>query len=102
LGCNVQYVPTPNPLLTGLGEAIRELRYEQNISQERLSLDSGVHRNYIGGIERAERQPTVATVATLAVTLGIRPSELIARAEEHAERHGASLPPSGQRSAHDR
>ncbi len=79
----------PDPLLTGLGEAIRDLRDELGVSQERLSLDSGVHRNYIGGIERAERRPTLLTVATLATTLGIRPSELIARAEERAERHGA-------------
>lgn len=84
---------TPDPLLAGLGEAIRDLRDEQHISQERLGLDSGVHRNYIGGIERAERRPTLATVATLAVTLGVRPSELIARAEQQAEQYGASWPP---------
>lgn len=82
----------PDPLLAGLGEAIRELRDELGVSQERLGLDSGVHRNYIGGIERAERRPTLATVATLATTLGVRPSDLIARAEEHAERQGATWP----------
>jgi transcriptional regulator with XRE-family HTH domain len=85
-------VSAPDPLLVGLGEAIRDLRDELGVSQERLGLDSGVHRNYIGGIERAERRPTVATVATLATTLGIRPSDLLARAEERAERHGASWP----------
>jgi transcriptional regulator with XRE-family HTH domain len=68
-------------LLKGLGEAIRELRVERNISQEQLGLDSGVHRNYIGGIERGERQPTLKTIAVLAQTLGVRPSELIGRAE---------------------
>jgi transcriptional regulator with XRE-family HTH domain len=73
----------PDPLLVGLGKAIRELRAERRISQERLALDSGVHRNYIGGIERAERRPALTTVATLAVTLGIRPSELLALAERH-------------------
>jgi len=85
-------VSASDPLLTGLGEAIRELRDELGVSQERLGLDSGVHRNYIGGIERAERRPTLGAVAQLAVTLGIRPSELIARAEEHASKHGASWP----------
>jgi transcriptional regulator with XRE-family HTH domain len=78
-------------LLITLGRAIRELRTERNISQERLSLDSGVHRNYIGGIERAERQPTITTIAVLAQTLGVRPSELVERAEaistqEHPEK----------------
>jgi transcriptional regulator with XRE-family HTH domain len=86
-------VSAPDLLLAGLGEAIRDLRDELGLSQERLGLDSGVHRNYIGGIERAERRPTLATVASLAVTLGVRPSELIARAERQAEQHGASWPP---------
>ncbi len=89
-------MPTPDPLLVGLGEAIRDLRDERDFSQERLGLESGVHRNYIGGIERAERRPTLATIATLAVTLGIRPSELIARAEQQAEQHGATWPPASQ------
>lgn len=77
-------MPPNDLLLVGLGETIRDLRVERGISQERLGLDSGVHRNYIGGIERAERRPTLATVATLAATLGVRPSELIARAEKTA------------------
>jgi transcriptional regulator with XRE-family HTH domain len=86
-------VSAPDPLLVGLGEAIRDLRDQLSVSQERLGLDSGVHRNYIGGIERAERRPTVATVATLATTLGVRPSDLLAKAERRAEHHGASWPP---------
>jgi transcriptional regulator with XRE-family HTH domain len=56
-----------------------DLREERGVSQERLGLESGLHRNHIGGIERAERRPTIATVATLAVTLGVRPSDLLAR-----------------------
>ena len=71
----------PDRLLLGLGKAIRELRTERGWSQEELSLKTGVHRNYIGGIERAERKPTLETVAVLAQALGVRASELIARAE---------------------
>jgi transcriptional regulator with XRE-family HTH domain len=89
-------VSAPNPLLVGLGEAIRALRDELGVSQEHLGLESGVHRNYIGGIERAERRPTVATVATLATTLGVRPSDLLAKAETQAEHHGAMWPPTAQ------
>jgi transcriptional regulator with XRE-family HTH domain len=86
-------VSATDPLLAGLGEAIRELREQRGFSQERLGLESGVHRNYIGGIERAERRPTLETTAKLAATLGVRPSELIASAEEHGVQHGASWPP---------
>lgn len=62
------------------------------MSQERLGLDSEVHRNYVGSIERGERQPTVSVIAKLALTLGVPPSELLARAEREAERRG-SWPP---------
>ena len=71
----------PDRLLVGLGKAIRELRIERGWSQEDLSLRTGVHRNYIGGIERAERQPTVETVAKLADALDMSVAELLARAE---------------------
>lgn len=70
-------------LLVGLGAALRMLRTEQRVSQEDLSLRTGVHRNYIGGIERAERSPTVVTVARLADALGVKTSELFRLAEQH-------------------
>lgn len=82
----------PDPLLLGLGEAIRDLRLQTRHSQESLSLQTGMHRNYIGGIERAERRPTLAAIATLAVALGVRPSQLLAQAERRAERHGGRWP----------
>jgi transcriptional regulator with XRE-family HTH domain len=63
-------------LLESLGAALREVRADARLSQEELSLMTGVHRNYIGGIERAERNPTVLTVARLADALGISMSEL--------------------------
>jgi transcriptional regulator with XRE-family HTH domain len=75
-------VRDPDQLLVALGCTIRELRSEQRISQEELSLRTGVHRNYIGGIERAERQPTLATIARLARGLDVRTSHLLAKAEE--------------------
>lgn len=77
-------------LLTGLGRAIRDLRSERGISQERLGLDSGVHRNYIGGIERGERQPTVSAIAVLADTLGVPTSDLFIRAERILEEQKGS------------
>jgi transcriptional regulator with XRE-family HTH domain len=81
-------VVSSKSLLAGLGDAIRALRVERgDISQEQLGLDSGVHRNYIGGIERGERSPTVIKIATLAATLEVPLSELMARAEAHAQRH---------------
>ena len=71
----------PNPLLVALGAAIRELRSERGWSQEELSLHSSVHRNYIGGLERAERRPSVETLGKLADALGVAPSEVLRRTE---------------------
>jgi len=55
------------------------------VSQERLSLETGVHRNYIGGIERGERNPTLTTLARLAEALDVRLSELLRQAERMAD-----------------
>jgi transcriptional regulator with XRE-family HTH domain len=71
-------------LLAGLGQALRERRKEAGLSQEELQLQTGVHRNYIGGIERGERQPTVAVIAVLAEALGASASELVAAGERRA------------------
>jgi transcriptional regulator with XRE-family HTH domain len=68
-----------------LGRALRARRTEQGVSQEELSLATGVHRNYIGGIERGERSPTVTTIAKLADALDVAMSDLFARAERPTE-----------------
>jgi transcriptional regulator with XRE-family HTH domain len=72
-------------LFTGLGVALRELRLERRVSQEQLSIKTDVHRNYIGGIERGERSPTVATIIVLARALHVPVSELFKLAEDIAE-----------------
>lgn len=74
----------PERLVIGFGRAVRSLRLERGLSQERLGLETGIHRNYIGGIERGERQPTVALVARLAEALDQQPSELLVLAERLA------------------
>jgi len=47
------------------------------ISQEELADRCGLHRTYIGGIERAERNITIATLEQLAEGLGVQPGELV-------------------------
>ena len=75
-------MPQPDRVLHSLGSALRALRAERGLSQEQLSLETGIHRNYIGGIERGERSPSVLNVAKLADALGISLSELFGRAEQ--------------------
>jgi transcriptional regulator with XRE-family HTH domain len=63
------------------GHAVRELRAYRGLSQEALGHAAGLHRNYVGAIERGELNPTIRTVLRLAVGLRIRPSRLVLLAE---------------------
>jgi transcriptional regulator with XRE-family HTH domain len=64
-----------------LGEAVRRLRVEAGLSQEALGHKSQLHRNYIGGVERGEINPSFSQLVRLAEGLEIRVSELVAAAE---------------------
>jgi transcriptional regulator with XRE-family HTH domain len=70
------------------GQAVRELREARNLSQERLGQLAELHRNYIGGVERGELNPTLRTIKRIAGGLGVAGSELLAHAErlEHVRR----------------
>jgi transcriptional regulator with XRE-family HTH domain len=54
------------------------------MTQEALSLETGVHRNYIGGIERGERSPSVEAIIKLAEALDVTLPDLFRRAERLA------------------
>jgi transcriptional regulator with XRE-family HTH domain len=70
-----------SPEHAALGRAIRDLRRGIGISQETLAARSGLHRTYLGGIERGERNPSYANLLKVADALKVSPSELLARAE---------------------
>jgi transcriptional regulator with XRE-family HTH domain len=69
------------------GYAVRTLRQERRMSQERLALESGIDRSYVGAVERGERNLGLANVFKLANALEVPASELHRRAE------AAPLPP---------
>ncbi len=52
-----------------LGDRIRRLRSRKGWSQEQFAAVSGVHRTYIGAVERGEKNLTLSTLHTLANTL---------------------------------
>lgn len=66
-----------NPELKKFGEYILKLRKAKNLSQEQLAELAGLHRNYIGGIERGERNVALINIVRLAKALGVSPSELL-------------------------
>lgn len=52
------------------GTLVRKRRLERGVSQERLAESCGLHRNYVGAIERAERTPSIVTADKPVRTLG--------------------------------
>lgn len=71
-----------SPLHEAFGRAVRQLRDEQGYTQEALGHKTGLHRNYIGGIERGEQNLTLTSIARLSKGLGCSGSELLALAEQ--------------------
>lgn len=63
-----------------LGLAIRRARQGKKLSQEGLAFECGLHRTYVGSVERGERNLSIDNIVRIANTLGIRPSDLFQRA----------------------
>lgn len=59
------------------GQRIRNLREHRGFSQEAFAAHSGIHRTYMGGIERGERNPTLTMIYRLARALEVPPSVLL-------------------------
>lgn len=64
-------------ILERFGEHLKELRKKKNLTQQEFAIKSGLHRNYIGMIERGERNPSLKNLELIATTLNISLSELM-------------------------
>lgn len=63
--------------LQKFGERVREERLKKGLSQETLAEKAGVHRTYIGMIERAEKNITLINIEKIAKALEIPLNELM-------------------------
>lgn len=66
-----------NPeILVQFGKRVRKLRKEKGFSQEELAHRAGLHRTYIGMIERAEKNITLVNIEKIAESLYTKINEL--------------------------
>ena len=79
---------TRSPAHVAYGLAIRQVRGERRISQERLADLAGLDRTYVSGIERGERNPSLTNLLRLATTLQVAFREVATRADVIAEAGG--------------
>jgi transcriptional regulator with XRE-family HTH domain len=69
-------VPSTDPRVV-FGKSLRTLREERNLSQEKLAELAELHRNYVGGVERGERNVGLLNIVKLARALDVKASRLM-------------------------
>jgi transcriptional regulator with XRE-family HTH domain len=70
-----------DPLLIAFGAAVRAIRHERGWSQEDFADRVGLHRTYIGDVERGERNLGLINIARIATALDVPPSALLIATE---------------------
>jgi len=64
-------------ILKQFGGRVKKLRVKNNWSQEELAKRAGLHRTYIGSIERSERNVSLINIERIAKALKVKISDLV-------------------------
>ncbi|MHC2109125.1 helix-turn-helix domain-containing protein [Methylobacterium sp. CM6246] len=65
------------PLRDVLAKNLRRRRHELDLSQDALAHESGIHRTYVGGVERSERNVSIDNIGRLAAALDMEAWRLL-------------------------
>jgi len=74
-----------DPISAAVGRRLREIREAKGMSQDKLAASSGLHRTYIGRVERGEANITIKSFYRICAALDILTTEILA--EEFVRRH---------------
>ncbi|MFI8611182.1 helix-turn-helix domain-containing protein [Pseudomonas sp. NPDC077649] len=69
--------PDQCPLVAVFAANVKRRRIELGLSQEELAERAGVHRTYVGMLERSEKNATLYSIERLAGALGVEPHALL-------------------------
>jgi transcriptional regulator with XRE-family HTH domain len=69
-----------------VGRRVRELRQQLQISQEELAARADLHRNYVGSVERGERDIGISAIGQLAHALGVPLADFFAPFRQRSRR----------------
>jgi transcriptional regulator with XRE-family HTH domain len=64
-------------VLIDFGKQVRKERLKQKLSQEELADRAGLHRTYIGMVERAEKNVTLESIQKITKALGLKIADLL-------------------------
>jgi len=64
-------------ILEAFGNNVATRRRELGLSQEGLAERAGLHRTYVGSVERGERNPALKSIVKIARALGVDPGDLL-------------------------
>jgi transcriptional regulator with XRE-family HTH domain len=70
----------PSPLVAIFAANVRRHRLALGFSQEELAEAAGVHRTYVGMLERGEKNVTIYNIERIATALGVPPDSLLKKA----------------------
>lgn len=63
-----------NKVLIKIGSNIKKIRKKERLSQEELAFKTGLHRTYIGSVERGEKNITILNLIKIANSLEVDPT----------------------------
>jgi|GEM_PF-210295 transcriptional regulator with XRE-family HTH domain len=78
-----------------VGRNVRRIRLEKRLTQEQFAEQSGFTQQYLSGLERGRRNPTIVSLYEIALALGVEHVALVIPDDEAVKEEGRRLKPDG-------